>query len=142
MNYIIGIIILLIICFVFLYLRITQTESFGYTPILILTKTGGIMGMSDTVEIYEDRMYVTSNKSGAQKKGNIDEPTWRSIQYLINNPPIKQNCPPLSGVDFFHYHLSINNKNIDIDEEEIKVGCISKQVIDAITNIDSLFIGT
>lgn len=110
-------------------------------PILIITKNGGIAGLSYKLNIYDDKTYVLFSRGKDVKKGIIDNDKYENAKYLINQLPfMKDSYCKVDGVDMIYYGLESSSKIINLGSPETKKDCLPTDINKSLFNLSELMI--
>lgn len=104
------ILIIILISFVSIGLYMYRNPLF-----LTYKKSGGIAGITETIQVKSDGSYDITHRNGTIEQGKMTEGVFNAIKEMANNLSSVTITPKQNVADFFSYEL-----NIEIGGKSIK----------------------
>ncbi len=104
-------------------------------PPLTITRTGGIAGVTDTLQIEPDGAWTLTDRSGSATTGHLDAQTAAAIVRILGDPGLDAEIATASApnqcADQFQYLVRLSGREFSFDDCG-QVGPLLRQLLDTL----------
>lgn len=110
--------------------------------ILIIYKSGGIMGMIYHMEIYSDRTYRLFDHDKVKRQGKLDSDIFKSAIYLVKKfPELKDKYCETDGNDMIYHGMKVGNRSVSLGTLNSSFEkCLPDDIMDNYDKLDKLMV--